>query len=153
MRVAPALIVAAALFGLSWSAHAQVPQGSYLRSCTNIRMEGRTLTAVCRRPDGREQRTALGEVDRCVGDIANNNGDLRCNRGPTPGPGSPPPGYPLPPPRYGEGQEYREHCERLEHAEREIFERLQYTPPGEEREQLEHRFREVHEERERCPHR
>ena len=128
MRVAPALIVAAALFGLSWSAHAQVPQGSYLRSCTDIRMEGRTLTAVCRRPDGREQRAALGEVDRCVGDIANNDGVLRCNRGPTPG--GPPPENQPPPPRNGEGQEYREHCE-----------------------QLEHRLHDVHEEREGCPHR
>jgi len=87
MKVALPLIAAAALSLVSLSAHAQVPQGSYLRSCTDIRMEGRTLTAVCRRPDGRERRTALGEVDGCVGDIANYNGVLRCNRGPTPRPG------------------------------------------------------------------
>lgn len=153
MKAIPALITAITLLSLSLSAHAQVPQGSYLRSCKDIRMEGRSLVAVCRRADGREQRTVLNEVERCVGDIGNNNGVLGCNRGPAAGPGYPPPPYPPGPPRYGEGQEYWEHCERLGHAEREIFERLQYMPPGEERERLEHRLHEVHEEREHCPHR
>jgi hypothetical protein len=148
-RSAPMAVIA--FVSLSLSAHAQVPQGSYLRTCTDIRIEGRTLVAVCRRADGREQRTALADIERCIGDIGNDNGVLQCRRGPV-GPGSPPPPYP-PPARYGEGQEYWEHCERLEHAQRELFERLQYTPPGEERERLEHRLREVHEERESCPHR
>jgi hypothetical protein len=152
MRGRSALMAVIAFLSLPLSAYAQVPQGSYLRTCTDPRVEGRTLVAVCRRVDGREQRTALADIEHCIGDIGNNNGVLQCNRGPV-GPEHPPAPYPAPAPRYGEGREYWEHCERLEHAQRELFERLQYTPPGEERERLEHRLREVHEERESCPHR
>ena len=51
-------------------AHAQsVPQGSYRTSCTDIRVEDRT---VCRFGDGRE-RTSLTDVNRCVGDLGNDN--------------------------------------------------------------------------------
>ena len=102
MKIALGLAAAVVLGGVSFSACAQVPQGSYLGSCTNIRMEGRTLTAVCRRADGREQRTALGDVNQCIGDIGNNNGVLRCNRGQAPAPGY---GYgQAPAPGYGYGQ-------------------------------------------------
>jgi hypothetical protein len=63
-------------------AHAEsTPQGSYRSSCTDARVEDRTLTAVCRIADGREQRTSLTDVNRCVGDIGNNNGALTCNHG------------------------------------------------------------------------
>ena len=63
-------------------AHAQsVPQGSYRTSCTDIRVEDRTLTAVCRIADGREQRSTLTDVNRCVGDIGNDNGALTCSHG------------------------------------------------------------------------
>src|SRR6202043_397644 len=63
-------------------AHAQsVPQGSYRTSCTDIQVEDRTLTAVCRIADGREQRTSLTDVNRCVGDIGNDNGALTCGHG------------------------------------------------------------------------
>jgi hypothetical protein len=63
-------------------AHAQsVPQGSYRTSCTDIRVEDRTLTAVCRIADGGEQRTTLTDVNRCVGDIGNDNGALTCSHG------------------------------------------------------------------------
>src|SRR6266850_5224729 len=98
-------------------ANAQAPPpGSYTQTCWDIRMQGTTLTAVCRRAGGRgEQPTALN-VARCVGDIGNNNGQLQCNGGqpaaPTPprqgaapgylGPGYPPsPGTSYPPPGYG----------------------------------------------------
>ena len=110
MKIALGLLAAVVLGGVSFSACAQTPQGSYLGSCTNIRMEGRTLTAVCRRADGREQRTALGDVNQCIGDIGNNNGVLRCNRGQAPAPGygqAPAPGYgygQAPAPGYGYGQ-------------------------------------------------
>ena len=71
-----------ALAGLSVSADAQAPPpGSYTQTCWDIRMQGTTLTAVCRRAGGRgEQLTALN-VARCVGDIGNNNGQLQCNGG------------------------------------------------------------------------
>jgi hypothetical protein len=63
-------------------AHAQsVPPGSYRASCTDIRVEDRTLTAVCRIADGREQTTSLTDVNRCVGDIGNDNGALTCGHG------------------------------------------------------------------------
>jgi len=63
-------------------AHAEsTPQGSYRSSCTDARVEDRTLTAVCRIADGREQRTSLTDVNRCVGDIGNDNGALTCNHG------------------------------------------------------------------------
>src|SRR5467141_1919357 len=108
MKIALGLAAAVVLGGVSFSACAQVPQGSYLGSCTNIRMEGRTLTAVCRRADGREQRTTLGDVNQCNGDIGNSNGVLRCNRGQAPAPGygqAPTPGYgQAPAPGYGYGQ-------------------------------------------------
>ena len=63
-------------------AHAQsAPQGSYRTSCTEMRVEDRTLTAVCRIADGREQKTSLTDVNRCVGDIGNDNGMLTCGHG------------------------------------------------------------------------
>ena len=93
MKIALGLFTALVLGGVSFSAWAQAPQGSYLGSCTNIRMEGRTLTAVCRRADGREQRTTLGDINQCIGDIGNNNGVLRCNRVQAPTGQAPTPGY------------------------------------------------------------
>jgi hypothetical protein len=63
-------------------AHAQsAPQGSYRTSCTDVRVEDRTLMAICRIADGREQRTSLTDVNRCVGDIGNDNGALTCSHG------------------------------------------------------------------------
>jgi hypothetical protein len=57
-----------------------VPPGSYLRSCTNVQTYGDRLVADCRRTDGSWGRTALGDVDRCAGGIANMDGRLTCNR-------------------------------------------------------------------------
>ena len=60
-------------------AHAQsTPQRSYPTSCTDARVEDRT---VCRFADGREQRTSLTDVNGCVNDIGNDNGALTCNHG------------------------------------------------------------------------
>ena len=180
MKVLFGLAAALVLIGLPAAVFAQAPPpGSYRESCRDVRIQGTTLTAVCRKANGRgEQLTALN-VEHCVGDIGNNNGQLQCNGGrpaaplppPTrqgaapvyPGPGyPPPPGYAAlgygppgygPPPRYGEEQAYRERCERLGHEEREIRERLGYTPYGEERERLEHHLGEVRAEREQCERR
>src|ERR1700756_5461391 len=114
MKVILGLLAGAMLAVASASAHAQAaPPGSYRESCRDIRMQGPTLTALCRRANGRgEQLTAL-DVAHCVGDIGNNNGQLVCNGGrpvPPPAPprpqypppaGYPAPGYGPPPPRYG----------------------------------------------------
>jgi hypothetical protein len=152
-------VVALAFLSASAYAHAP-PPGSYQQSCTDIRMRGPTLTAVCRRANGRgEQLTALN-VAHCVGDIGNSNGQLVCNGGQPAAPVPPPPrqgaapvypgpGY-GPPPRYGEAQAYRERCERLRYEEHEIRDRLAYTPYGEERERLQYRLGQVHAEREQC---
>jgi CVNH domain len=180
------LAVATVLASLSFVAHAQgLPPGSYQQSCRDFRMHGTTLSAVCRRANGRgEQQTALS-VAHCVGDIGNNNGQLQCNggqpaspppprQGPGPGYGAPgyapPPGYgedrrwgegnpgpgsPLPPGygpdrRYSEAQEFQAHCDRLRGIERDLRDRLQYTPPSYERERLQNRLDEVHAERRQC---
>jgi CVNH domain len=80
LRVFAALLITGSMF--LQPTHAQsVPQGSYRTSCTDVRMEDRTLTAVCRIADGREQRTSLTDVNRCVGDIGNDNGALTCGHG------------------------------------------------------------------------
>ena len=60
-----------------------LPGGSYMQSCTNVRMHGDRLVAECRRMDGGWERTALN-VGGCVGGVANMNGQLTCNSG---GPG------------------------------------------------------------------
>jgi hypothetical protein len=51
-------------------AHAQSTPQEYRTSCTDARVEDRT---VCRFADGGE-RTSLTDVNRCVGDIGNDNG-------------------------------------------------------------------------------
>jgi hypothetical protein len=165
MKIVPGLLAGIILVIASSSAFAQAPPGSYRESCRDIRMQGPTLAALCRRANGRgEQLTAL-DVAHCVGDIGNNNGNLVCNGGqparpappPTeaqyaPGPGYPAPGY-APPPRYGEGRGYWEHCEHLRHEEHELRDRLAYVPYGAERERLQYRLGQVHAEREQCPRR
>ena len=66
------------------SAHAQsygygpLPSGSYQQSCTNVWMNGSTLTASCSNNSGQLVRSSL-DVNGCRGDIANINGQLRCN--------------------------------------------------------------------------
>ena len=161
MRLVIGLFGVAALTGLSLAAYAQAPPpGSYQQSCRDVRMQGSTLTAVCRRANGRgDQPTALN-VAHCVGDIGNNNGHLICNGGQPatpgpsyPGPGySPGPGYAAPgygsPPRYSE--DYRARCEGLRHEEHELRGQLAYTPYGEARERLQYRLGRVQAEREQC---
>ena len=82
------------LAGIAWmqpAAAQGLPPGSYLRTCTGAMLRGDTLVATCRREDGREQRTSLPDVRRCVGEIGNNNGNLQCTYGG--GRAGPGPGY------------------------------------------------------------
>lgn len=112
--------------GLLWAviaatmpASAQVPPGSYLRSCSNIQFDGNTLSAFCVGPGGRSYPSRLA-AGSCRGDIANINGRLLCaggggaprpqyGGGPPPQYGGPPPQYDYPPPRqdYGGPPPYR----------------------------------------------
>ena len=173
VKIVSGLFGAVALAGLAVAAYAQgLPPGSYQQSCRDFRMQGGTLTAVCRRANGRGDRLTALNVTHCVGDIGNNNGQLVCNGGrpaappppppreaqaapyPAPGYAPPPGGYPAPgyapPPRYGEEHGYRERCEGLRHEEHELRDRLAYTPYGEARERLQYRLGRVQAERERC---
>ncbi len=58
----------------------RIPEGSYRRTCTDIRYERGTLRAQCQDRRGRYRRTRLEDVRRCRGDIENDNGELRCRR-------------------------------------------------------------------------
>jgi hypothetical protein len=83
-----AIAAAAVLVSLGATpAQAQMPGGSYLQSCTNVRASGDGVVATCRRSDGSWQRTAINDVHSCNGGIANANGQLVCGRrqGPTRG--------------------------------------------------------------------
>src|SRR5260370_17140799 len=99
MKAILGVFASAALAALCSSAYAQAPPpGSYQQSCRDIRMQGGTLTALCRRANNRgEQPTALN-VAHCAGDIGNNNGQFQCSGGPRPAPPPPPPPHGPPPP-------------------------------------------------------
>lgn len=59
----------------------RAPSGSYQQSCTNIRMQGSTLTASCSAPNGQRITSSVG-VRSCPSgsDIGNRNGYLSCRR-------------------------------------------------------------------------
>jgi len=139
-----------------------LPQGTYLRSCNGVMLRGDTLVATCRTPDGREQRTSLADVRRCVGDIGNNNGNLQCNyaggrAGPGPGErryGEPGYGERRGEPGYGErrygetgyGGEVRERCIGLHREAEDLRIRMDREWNPIERSRTEGRLREVQEQ-------
>ena len=56
----------------------RAPEGSYRRTCRDIRTERGTLHARCQDRRGNFQRTRMVDYHRCRGDIENDNGHLRC---------------------------------------------------------------------------
>jgi hypothetical protein len=58
-----------------------VPQGSYLQSCRGARIDGDSLTALCKQDGGPERQSALLSYARCIGDIVNADGVLQCDFG------------------------------------------------------------------------
>jgi hypothetical protein len=175
MKIVMGALAAVLLTGIGWSAGAQAqgtPGGSYLRSCEGAHIEGDTLVARCRTVDGREQRSALAGVNRCVGDIGNNNGQLQCSyggqgRAQGPGVGGPGSGQgagvggpgrePAPGPgeRREGGQGYGsdrggDRCQGVRREAEELRERLQREFNPIERARIEGRLREVREQEERC---
>jgi hypothetical protein len=159
MKIVMGALAAVLLTGIGWSATAEaqgIPQGSYLQSCNGARIQGDTLVARCRSVDGREQRSALATVNRCVGDIGNNNGQLQCTYGgaraqavPVPGPGERE--------RYGErragegvGSDRGEHCQGLRREAEELRGRLEREYNPVERARTEGRLHEVRAQEERC---
>jgi len=162
MKTVVATLAGVLLLGgmaLAQQAAAQgLPQGSYLRSCNGALLRGDTLVATCRTPDGREQRTSLADVRRCVGDIGNNAGNLQCNYGGRAGPGERrgepgygerrgEPGYGER--RYGEtgyGGEMRERCIGLHRDAEDLRIRMDREWNPIERSRTEGRLREVQEQ-------
>src|SRR5665811_217429 len=72
-----ALALAALISCVALSSSAQArwaPSGSYEDSCTNVRFDGDTLTASCRRHNGTWKNTWLPNADNCDGNIVNDNG-------------------------------------------------------------------------------
>jgi hypothetical protein len=59
-------------------AAAQVPGGSYLQSCRDAHLQGDRLVATCRTEQGDWNRTALSNIGRCAGGVANSDGRLVC---------------------------------------------------------------------------
>jgi len=143
MKIVSGVLAAAVLAGLGWSMPAQaqgLPRGSYLGSCTGARMEGDTLVARCRAVDGREQRSALADVRRCVGDIGNNNGSLSCNMG----------GRAAVAPGQGYGSDRREGCGGLHRESEELRARLDREFNPLERSRIEGQLRGLQEQEEHC---
>ena len=70
------LAAIALIAGVAIAQAQSVPPGSYLNSCTNVRVEGRTLKALCRAANGQQVPTEYGEIDNCRNDIVNENGRL-----------------------------------------------------------------------------
>ena len=52
--------------------------GSYTESCSQIALEGSTLSAVCKTRSGAMVGTTLVKATSCQGDIPNWNGNLSC---------------------------------------------------------------------------
>ena len=151
MKMVSVALAAVVLAGLGWALPAQaqgLPQGSYLGSCTGARMEGDTLVARCRAVDGREQRSALAGVRRCVGDIGNSNGSLQCNFGGRadvrPGPREP--GYA----REGSGADRGDRCGGLHREAEELRARMDREFNPLERARMDGHLREIHEQEEHC---
>ena len=55
-----------------------VPPGSYQQTCSNISLNGETLSAVCKRFNGSSNKTELPFATSCVGIISNVDGNLVC---------------------------------------------------------------------------
>jgi len=105
-------------------------------------MEGDTLAANCRRADGGQERTALNDVRRCVGDIGNNNGNLQCAYGAGPA------RVQTQPPEYR--REEADRCDGIRREAREVHNRIAATFDPIERARLETRMRELQGEEGRC---
>ena len=140
MKAASIGLVGLALAGFVAIAPAQaqgVPPGPYLQTCNDVRMERDRLVAVCRRLDGRPNRTVLDEPRRCGGVIENIDGVLRCGGG---RPGG----------EFRERGERRERCEELRREAGDLRRRLEREFNPFERERVERQLREVREREERC---
>jgi len=144
MKIVSTGLAVMVLAGLGWAAPTQaqgLPQGTYLDSCTGAHVEGDTLVAHCRTPDGREERSALAGFHRCIGDIGNRNGSLQCDFGRAEA-------APVGPrePNYAEN----DRCVRLHQEAEDLRTRIDHEFNPLERAHLEERLREVHDQEGHC---
>jgi len=167
MKIALGALAATLFLGIAAvavPAQAQgLPTGSYLSNCTNVTMQGDALIATCRRGDGRESRTVLSGVRRCLGDISARNGALQCafpGGAQVRGQIVAEPGYGAPVPAYGErrtgtegyGSEGWERCRGLRQQADALRGRLDREWNPLDRGRIESHLREIHEQQERCPY-
>lgn len=61
-----------------------LPPGSYVQTCTNVRLDGTTLRASCKNSKDQSVAAELKNANQCRGDITNQNGALKCLTGPQP---------------------------------------------------------------------
>ena len=64
--------------GLALAQPRRPPNGSYRQTCTDVRFDGRTLSAVCMNRNGRRVRSSMTGAQLCRRDIANIDGTLKC---------------------------------------------------------------------------
>ncbi|MGD9614032.1 MAG: CVNH domain-containing protein [Alphaproteobacteria bacterium] len=57
------------------------PNGTYLRTCDQVRIDNGVLSAECRAIGGGKRYTSLADYQRCWSDIANVHGFLACDQG------------------------------------------------------------------------
>ena len=55
-----------------------VPNGSYKKTCTNIKVDSNGIYATCQKADGSWQETSLSSYGFPCDDIENDNGELVC---------------------------------------------------------------------------
>ncbi len=58
-----------------------LPPGSYVTSCTDVRLQGTSLKASCKNSKDKSVATELKNANQCTGDIANKDGALKCIAG------------------------------------------------------------------------
>jgi hypothetical protein len=73
-------LTAISLAAATLPASAQVPPGSYQRTCRSIDFDGSVLAATCADASGRAVRSRI-DVNNCGSTIANANGRLVCDGG------------------------------------------------------------------------
>jgi hypothetical protein len=74
------ILLTALLWHPRASAQNDVPSGSYVQTCRDIRTVGNTLEAVCDNGNGDWTVSSLRNIDRCISGIENLYGHLGCTK-------------------------------------------------------------------------
>jgi CVNH domain len=57
-----------------------VPSGGYMQTCQDIRTDGTTLLANCKKRNGKWKQSSLRNFNECPSEIENSNGRLVCGK-------------------------------------------------------------------------